>query len=71
VTCRAPASSLVAGDNGSSVRTRTAVLAHLQIEDENIFTDEITDDALEAAASGPSVTFTLSMVLFACQFLSH
>jgi hypothetical protein len=39
-----------------------------QIEDENIFTDETTDEALEAAASGPMVTFTLSMVLFACQF---
>ena len=39
-----------------------------QIEDENILTDEITDEALEIAASGPTVTFTLSIVLFACQF---
>jgi hypothetical protein len=36
--------------------------------DQNIFTEEITDEALEAAASGPTVTFTLSVVLFACQF---
>jgi hypothetical protein len=39
-----------------------------QIDDENIFADEITDRALEAAASGPTVTLTLSIVLFACQF---
>jgi hypothetical protein len=39
-----------------------------QIEEENIFADEITDESLEAAASGPMVTFTLSIVLFACQF---
>jgi hypothetical protein len=39
-----------------------------QIEQEGIFADEISDDALEAAASGPTVTFTLSVVLFACQF---
>jgi hypothetical protein len=39
-----------------------------QVEDENILTDEITDRALEAAASGPTVTLTLSIVLFACQF---
>jgi hypothetical protein len=39
-----------------------------QVEDENILTDEITDSALEAAASGPTVTLTLSIVLFACQF---
>jgi hypothetical protein len=39
-----------------------------QIEEESIFADEISDDALEAAASGPTVTFTLSVVLFACQF---
>jgi hypothetical protein len=36
--------------------------------DENIFADEITDEAVEAAASGPTVTLTLSVVLFACQF---
>jgi hypothetical protein len=36
--------------------------------EEDIFADEITDEALEAAASGPIVTFTLSVVLFACQF---
>ena len=39
-----------------------------QTEEDNIFVDETTDEALEAAASGPMVTFTLSMVLFACQF---
>jgi hypothetical protein len=38
------------------------------IGDENFFIDKITDEALEAAASGPTVTFTLSIVLFACQF---
>jgi len=39
-----------------------------RIADEKIFTDEVTDEALEAAASGPTVTLTLSVVLFACQF---
>jgi hypothetical protein len=39
-----------------------------QIDDQKIFADEITDEAVEAAASGPTVTFTLSVVLFACQF---
>ena len=39
-----------------------------QSEEDNIFAYEITDEALEAAASGPIVTFTLSVVLFACQF---
>ena len=39
-----------------------------QTEEDNIFVDETTDEALEAAASGPMVTFTLSMVLFASQF---
>ena len=39
-----------------------------QTEEDNIFVDETTDEALEAAASRPMVTFTLSMVLFACQF---
>jgi hypothetical protein len=39
-----------------------------QIDDENFFADEITDEAVEAAASGPTVTLTLSVVLFACQF---
>jgi hypothetical protein len=38
------------------------------IDDENIFADEISDEAVESAASGPTVTFTLSVVLFACQF---
>lgn len=38
------------------------------IEDENIFADGITDEAMEAAASGSTVTLTLSVVLFACQF---
>jgi hypothetical protein len=38
------------------------------IEYENVFADEITDEAMEAAAAGPTVTFTLSVVLFACQF---
>jgi hypothetical protein len=39
-----------------------------QTEEERIFFNEISDEQLEAAASGPIVTFTLSMVLFACQF---
>lgn len=39
-----------------------------QIEENDICADEITDAALEAAASCPVVTFTLSVVLFACQF---
>ena len=40
-----------------------------QIEDDNIiFADETTDEAPEAAASGPVVTFALSVVLFACLF---
>ena len=39
-----------------------------QTEEERIFFHEISDQQLEAAASGPIVTFTLSMVLFACQF---
>jgi hypothetical protein len=39
-----------------------------QIEEEKIFFNEVSDEQLEAAASGPIVTFTLSMVLFACQF---
>jgi hypothetical protein len=34
----------------------------------DIFADGITDEAMEAAASGPTVTLTLSVVLFACQF---
>jgi hypothetical protein len=37
-------------------------------EEERIFFNEVSDDQLEAAASGPIVTFTLSVVLFACQF---
>jgi hypothetical protein len=39
-----------------------------QTEEDNIFVDETTDEALEAAASAPMITFTLSVVLFACQF---
>jgi hypothetical protein len=39
-----------------------------QIEEENIVFAEVSDEQLEAAASGPVVTFTLSIVLFACQF---
>jgi hypothetical protein len=39
-----------------------------QIEEERIFFDEVSDEQLEAAASGPIITFTLSIVLFACQF---
>jgi hypothetical protein len=39
-----------------------------QTEEERIFFNEVSDEQLEAAASSPSVTFTLSMVLFACQF---
>jgi hypothetical protein len=39
-----------------------------RIEEGNILSDEISDEALEAAASLPTVTFTLSVVLFACQF---
>ena len=35
---------------------------------EKIFFNKVSDEQLEAAASGPIVTFTLSMVLFACQF---
>ena len=37
-------------------------------EEERIFFDEVSDEQLEAAASGPIITFTLSVVLFACQF---
>ena len=37
--------------------------------EDNIFFSEVRDAALEAAASGPTVTLTLSVVvLFACQF---
>jgi hypothetical protein len=39
-----------------------------QTEEERIFFHEVSDEQLEAAASGPVVTFTLSIVLFACQF---
>jgi hypothetical protein len=39
-----------------------------QTEGEKIFFNEVSDEQLEAAASSPIVTFTLSMVLFACQF---
>ena len=40
----------------------------LRTEEERIFFDEVSDEQLEAAASGPIITFTLSVVLFACQF---
>jgi hypothetical protein len=33
-----------------------------QIEEERIFFNEVSDEQLEAAASGPIVTFTLSIV---------
>ena len=39
-----------------------------QTEEEGSFFHEVSDEQLEAAASGPIVTFTLSIVLFACQF---
>jgi hypothetical protein len=39
-----------------------------QIEEEKIFFNEVSAEQLEAVASGPMVTFTLSIVLFACQF---
>ena len=42
--------------------------AEQQTEEERIFFNEISDEQLEAAASSPIVTFTLSIVLFACQF---
>ena len=37
-------------------------------EEETNFANEVSDGELEAAASGPTVTFTLSIVLFACRF---
>ena len=39
-----------------------------QTEEERIFFDEVSDEQLEAAASDPINTFTLSVFLFACQF---
>jgi hypothetical protein len=38
--------------------------------DEEAFTDEISDEALEVAASGAleGMTFTISVVMFYCQF---
>ena len=39
-----------------------------QTEEERIFFNEVLDEQLEAAASSPIVTFTLSLVPFACQF---
>jgi hypothetical protein len=54
--------------NGGSNMMNDALVALEQVEEKNILVDEISDDALEAAASGPTVTFTLSVVLFACQF---
>jgi len=39
-----------------------------QTEEERIFFNEVSDEQLEAVASSPMVTFTLSVVLFACQF---
>jgi hypothetical protein len=37
-------------------------------EEETIFFNAVSDEQLEAAASGPMTTFTLSIVLIACQF---
>jgi hypothetical protein len=42
-----------------------------QTEEEKIFFNGVSDEQLEAAASGPIVTFTLSVVLFACQFCAQ
>ena len=39
-----------------------------QTEKEGIFFDEVSDEQLEAAASDPINTFSLSVFLFACQF---
>ena len=38
--------------------------------EEEIFTDEVSDEALEAAASGPmgEITWTFSINLFYCRF---
>ena len=54
--------------NDGSNMMSDALAAIEHVEEENTFVDEISDDVLEAAASGPTVTFTLSVVLFACQF---
>jgi hypothetical protein len=35
---------------------------------ESIFADEVADAALEAAALGPPITFTSSIILLACRF---
>ena len=40
----------------------------VQTEEEKIYFNEVSDEQLEAAASGPIIRFTLSVVLFACQF---
>ena len=37
-----------------------------QTEEERIFFSEASDEQLEAAASSPIITFTLSIDLFAC-----
>jgi hypothetical protein len=34
----------------------------------SIFADEVCDTALEAAALGPTITFTSSIILLACRF---
>ena len=39
-----------------------------QTEEERIFFSEASDKQLEAAASSPIITFTLSIDLFACRF---
>ena len=50
-------------NNVASARTDVEL-----IEEETNFANEVSDGELEAAASGPTVTFTLSIVLFACRF---
>ena len=59
--------------NDSTNRDPTTAISdgcndHKQTQEERIFVHEVSDEQLEAAASSPIVTFTLSMVLFACQF---
>jgi hypothetical protein len=34
----------------------------------SVFTDEVVDAALEAAALGQTITFTSWIILFACRF---
>jgi hypothetical protein len=58
--------------NDSANRDSTGALSDgrdkPQTEEERIFFDEVSDEQLEAAASNPINTFTLSGFLFACQF---